>query len=139
MKVQKTLKAEGEHSIYVLGDMAYFLTPKLKPPSRIISCGTPARTFYCKNIMNEFNAKPLEHFKYFDKGIMATIGRSKAIAQSGKISMSILSARLAWLFIHIYFLIGFKTVTVLLQWIWAYLTFNRGARLLNWTADHKRK
>ncbi len=70
-------------------------------------------------------------FHYFDKGSLATIGRSAAIAQFGKIHISGFIAWLAWLFVHILFLIGFQNrVLVFIQWAWSYLTYERSARLI---------
>lgn len=71
-------------------------------------------------------------FAYWDKGAMATIGRKRAILQWGKIQFGGIVAWLAWLFVHIYYLIGFKNrFFVLFQWAWSYLTFQRGARLIS--------
>jgi NADH dehydrogenase len=70
-------------------------------------------------------------FRYHDKGSLATIGRSAAIAQFGKIHISGFIAWLAWLFVHILFLIGFRNrVLVFIQWAWSYVTYERGARLI---------
>ena len=70
-------------------------------------------------------------FHYHDKGSLATIGRSAAIAQFGKIHISGFMAWLAWLFVHILFLIGFRNrVLVFIQWAWSYFTYERGARLI---------
>ena len=70
-------------------------------------------------------------FHYFDKGSLATIGRSAAVAQFGKIHISGFMAWLAWLFVHILFLIGFRNrVLVFIQWAWSYFTYERGARLI---------
>jgi NADH dehydrogenase len=70
-------------------------------------------------------------FHYFDKGSLATIGRAAAVAQFGKIHISGFMAWLAWLFIHILFLIGFQNrVLVFIQWAWSYFTYERGARLI---------
>ena len=74
---------------------------------------------------------PREPFRYFDKGSLATIGRAAAIAQFGKIHISGFIAWLAWLFIHILFLIGFRNrAVVMFQWAWSYLTYERSARLI---------
>jgi NADH:ubiquinone reductase (H+-translocating) len=74
---------------------------------------------------------PHKAFHYFDKGSLATIGRAAAIAQFGKIHISGFMAWLAWLFIHIMFLIGFRNrVLVMIQWAWSYFTYERGARLI---------
>jgi hypothetical protein len=70
-------------------------------------------------------------FTYHDKGSLATIGRAAAVAQFGKFEMSGYFAWLAWLFVHILFLIGFRNrLMVMIQWAWSYLTYERGARLI---------
>ncbi len=70
-------------------------------------------------------------FRYLDKGMMATIGRSRAVAQIGKIRFSGFSAWMAWLAVHLVFLIGFRNkIAVLLQWCYAYIHYRRGARIL---------
>ena len=70
-------------------------------------------------------------FHYWNKGSLATIGRAAAVADFGKIHISGFLAWLSWLFIHIFFLIGFRNrLMVLIQWAWSYLTYERGARLI---------
>jgi NADH:ubiquinone reductase (H+-translocating) len=70
-------------------------------------------------------------FRYKDKGSMATVGRSRAVAEAGSIKMRGLLAWLAWLFIHVFYLIGFRSrVVVLFTWFWSYLSYRRGARLI---------
>jgi NADH dehydrogenase len=77
---------------------------------------------------------PREPFSYFDKGSMATIGRSRAIAEARGLKMRGFIAWLAWLFIHIWYLIGFRNrVAVLLNWAWSYASYKRGARLITST------
>jgi NADH:ubiquinone reductase (H+-translocating) len=76
-----------------------------------------------------FDSRPAFH--YHDKGSLATIGRAAAVAQFGKIHISGFVAWLAWLFVHILFLIGFRNrVLVFIQWAWSYVTYERGARLI---------
>ncbi len=78
-------------------------------------------------------AKPVTRppFHYWDKGSLATIGRAAAVAQFGKIHISGFVAWLAWLFVHILFLIGFRNrLLVFIQWAWSYVTYERGARLI---------
>ncbi len=66
-----------------------------------------------------------------DKGSLATIGRAAGVAQFGKVHISGFVAWLSWLFIHIFFLIGFRNrLIVLIQWAWSYFTYERGARLI---------
>ena len=81
--------------------------------------------------MNDLKSKPRKAFEYWDKGSLATIGRAAAVADFGRIHLSGFIAWLGWLFIHVFFLIGFKNrILVLMEWAWAYFTFQRGARLI---------
>ena len=87
----------------------------------------PQPTTSCATLKGQ----PRKNFHYVDKGSLATIGRAAAIAQFGKIHISGFLAWLAWLTVHIFFLIGFRNrLIVLIQWAWSYLTFERGARLI---------
>lgn len=87
--------------------------------------------FVGKLIRNELRGKQRKAFKYFDKGIMATIGRAKAVVSSGPLQMTGFFAWLAWALIHITYIVQFKNkFFILLQWIWAYFSFGRGARLI---------
>jgi NADH dehydrogenase len=79
----------------------------------------------------EGKAPPVQ-FEYFDKGIMATIGRSRAVAQTGKLRLSGLLAWFAWLFVHIWYLIDFRNrVAVMLDWAYSYIAYKRGARIIS--------
>jgi NADH dehydrogenase len=92
------------------------------------------------NILGMIDGRKPHRFWYWDKGSMATIGRNKAVADMGYIRLTRWPAWLAWLFVHIIFLVGFRNrVAVLLQWAWAYVTFNKGARLItrNFQAEHR--
>ena len=83
------------------------------------------------NILLTIEGKPPEPFHYFDKGQMATIGRLRAIVQTRRFQFGGVVAWYTWLFVHVWYLIGFnKRLFVLLQWAWSYLTFRRGARLI---------
>jgi NADH dehydrogenase len=84
-----------------------------------------------RNIGSELRGEPRRNFHYWNKGNLATIGRAAAVAEFGKIHISGFLAWLSWLFIHIFFLIGFRNrLIVLIQWAWSYLTYERGARLI---------
>jgi NADH dehydrogenase len=75
-------------------------------------------------------------FHYFDKGIMATIGRSRAVAEPFGLKLSGFIAWLAWLIVHIWYLIGFRNrAIVMFEWFWAYVTYKRGARLITHGAE----
>jgi len=91
-------------------------------------------------IRNEIEGKPgrgsgatssRPSFHYWDKGSLATIGRAAAVAQFGKIHISGYIAWLSWLFVHIFFLIGFRNrLLVFIDWAWSYVTYERSARLI---------
>jgi NADH dehydrogenase len=84
-----------------------------------------------KQIAADLAGNPREPFHYVDKGSLATIGRAAAVAQFGKLHISGYLAWLAWLFIHIFFLIGFRNrILVMIQWAWSYFTYDRSARLI---------
>jgi NADH dehydrogenase len=88
------------------------------------------------NIKRDLHHHARKDFHYFDKGSLATIGRAAAIAQRGRIHISGYFAWLAWLFVHVFFLIGFRNrIIVLIQWAWSYLTYERGARLITGKTD----
>jgi NADH dehydrogenase len=75
--------------------------------------------------------RPAQAFEYVDKGSMATIGRRRAVAMVDRIEMSGLVAWLAWLLVHIWYLIGFRNrLVVMFTWAWSYVTYRRGARLI---------
>jgi len=83
------------------------------------------------NVLRRLSHRPTRGFHYRDKGSMATIGRAAAVAVVGPLRLSGLVAWLAWLLVHIIFLIGFRNrALVLLQWAWSYVTWHRGARLI---------
>jgi NADH dehydrogenase len=84
-----------------------------------------------KQIAADLAGNPHKPFRYVDKGSLATIGRAAAVADFGKLHISGFLAWLSWLFIHIFFLIGFRNrIIVMIQWAWSYFTYDRGARLI---------
>ena len=87
--------------------------------------------YIAKAIRLDLAGKPRTPFRFIDKGQMATIGRSRAIVEMGRLKFTGFFAWLTWLVVHIYFLTGFKNrLLVVLQWAWSYLSFHRGARLI---------
>ena len=84
-----------------------------------------------RTVAADLQNAPRKTFHYVDKGSLATIGRAAAVAQFRKLHVSGYFAWLAWLFVHIFFLIGFRNrLIVLIQWAWSYVTYERGARLI---------
>lgn len=129
--VKKDLSLPKFSNVFVIGDQAAFAIsadqylPGLAPVA--IQQGRHA----ARNILLATEGKALRPFEYLDKGIMATVGRKKAILQFGSIKLGGFIAWAAWLFIHIFYLIGFKNkIFVFAQWAWSYITFKRGARLI---------
>jgi NADH:ubiquinone reductase (H+-translocating) len=125
--VRPDLSLPGHPEIFVIGDLAAFrgengqMLPGVAPVA--IQQGVAA----ARNIERDLGGKLRQDFHYFDKGSIATIGRSAAVAQFGKVHISGFPAWLTWLFVHIFFLIGFRNrVIVLIEWAWSYLTYERG-------------
>jgi len=84
-----------------------------------------------KAIRAKIRNQSIKPFKYMNRGQMATIGRNKAIAEFWKFKLSGFSAWLSWIFIHIYYLTGFKNkVVVMFQWAWSYLSYKKGSRII---------
>ena len=84
-----------------------------------------------KNILRKIKGRETKPFKYLDKGSMATIGRNKAVADMHIAKFGGFAAWLAWLFVHLIFLVGFRHKTfVFWHWAWSYLSYGKGARLI---------
>ncbi len=120
----------GKPEVFVIGDMAV-----VQHEGRALTGLSPIAIQQARHVAEIIrHRQPLDArrpFRYFDKGIMATIGRSRAIAEAGQLKLDGFVAWLAWLFVHIWFLIGFRNrLVVLINWAWAYLFYHRGARLI---------
>ncbi len=133
--VNPDLSLPGHPEVFVIGDLAALkdasgkLLPGLAPVA--ILEGRYVAKLIRHEIRGDKEAAPRKPFHYHDKGSLATIGRSAAIAQFGKIHISGFIAWLAWLFVHILFLIGFQNrILVFIQWAWSYFTYERSARLI---------
>ena len=139
--VQDDLTIPGHPEVQVIGDLANFTSPKTgKPLPGVSPVAIQQGRHAANNILHmSAGAKP-QRFYYWDKGSMATIGRNKAVADLNIVHFSGFPAWLAWLFIHVLYLVGFRSrIAVLFQWAWAYLTFNKGARLItrNFQAEQR--
>lgn len=135
VQVLPNLSIPGFPNAFVAGDLAAVrqedgtFVPGLAPAA--IQGGEHA----ADNILAMASVRPTEPFVYFDKGIMATIGRASGIAQAGSMKLRGFIGWLAWLFIHLLYLIGFRNrLVVLIQWAWAYVTYGRSARLITGTS-----
>ncbi len=122
----------GHPNIFVTGDLAAFSVADGKTLPGVAPVAVQQGDFVGRLIAKSLGGiRPTTPFQYRDKGNMATIGRSRAILESGKIRMSGRLAWLGWLFIHIMYLARFENrMLVLMQWFWNYITRNRTARLI---------
>jgi NADH dehydrogenase len=115
----------------VIGDMSLCPDEKGVPLPGLAPVAIQQGRHAVDNVLRRLRGRPTRPFRYRDRGTMATIGRAKAVAVIGGVKLSGLVAWLAWLFVHIMFLIGFRNrFLVLFEWAWAYVTWQRGARLI---------
>ena len=136
VKVQPDLSVPGHPEVQVVGDVAA-LEQDGKPVPGVAPAAMQMGKHAAKNLKLGLTGKPALPFRYLDKGSLATIGRAHAVAEVGRFRFSGLVAWLAWLFIHILFLIGFRNrMLVLAEWAWVYLRNERGARLITGDIDH---
>jgi NADH dehydrogenase len=136
VQVQPDLSVENHREVFVIGDLAALNDAHGKLLPGVAPVAILQGRYVAQVIRHEVEHGPgasLERkpFHYWDKGSLATIGRAAAVAEFGKIHISGFLAWLSWLFIHIFFLIGFQNrILVMIQWAWSYFTYERGARLI---------
>jgi NADH dehydrogenase len=134
--VEPDLSLAGCRNIFAIGDIARVNDPSGAPIPGVSPAAMQMAAHVARQVRLELkggvaNQGARRPFRYFDKGTMATIGRSAAVAQIGRWGFSGFTAWAAWLFVHLIFLIGFENrMVVLLQWAYSYLTYNRGARII---------
>jgi NADH:ubiquinone reductase (H+-translocating) len=148
--VERDLSVPGHPEVFVIGDLAALNDEAGRLLPGVAQVAIQQGNFAAKIIRREIESKtstePRPAFHYQDKGSLATIGRAAAIAQFGKVHISGFLAWLTWLFVHIFFLIGFQNrILVFVQWAWSYFTYERGARLITgsmklpgWSGSHDR-
>lgn len=137
--VENDLSIKRFPNIFVIGDMASLTQKNGEPVPGVSPAAMQMGTRAAENILADLKNRPREDFEYWDKGTMATIGRSKAIAQAAGLHFKGFIAWLMWLFLHVFFLIGFRNrLFVLSEWFWAYLTRERSARLITGDAEEMR-
>ncbi len=133
--VERDLSIPGHPEVFVVGDLAQAIQHDGKPAPGVAQVAMQAGRIAAKNIISTIAEQPRVPFDYLNKGDLATIGRAKAIANllGGKIQLAGFPAWFLWLFVHIMYLAGFRNrLSVLLQWGYAYLTYQRGVRLITW-------
>lgn len=129
--VREDLSIPGHREVFVIGDQAHFAPGGGTPLPGLSPVAMQQGRHVARNIRALVAGGWSEKFEYFDKGTMATIGRNRAVADAGFMRFSGLLAWLAWLFVHIIFLVGFRNkLLVLINWMIAYVTYGRGARLI---------
>ena len=145
--VNPDLSIPGHPEVFVIGDLASLKDENGQMIPGVAPVAMQEGRAVARNITRELQGEPRRSFHYVNKGNLATIGRAAAVAQFGKVHISGFLAWLSWLFIHIFFLIGFRNrIMVMIQWAWSYFTYERGARLITgdqtlpgWTASRQKE
>jgi NADH dehydrogenase len=133
--VNPDLSVPGHPEIFVIGDLASLKDARGRPLPGVAQVAMQQGAWAAANILRAIEGKPARAFRYRDLGNMATIGRNSAVADIRGLRLTGFVAWLAWAVVHILNLIGFRNrVLVALQWLWDYLTFQRGARLITGSA-----
>jgi len=133
--VTPDLTLPGHPEVFVIGDLAA-LRQDGRPVPGVAPAAKQMGRHAARNILRAVRGLPYLSFHYRDAGSLATIGRAAAVADFGRVRLWGLPAWLAWLIIHIYFLIGFRNrMLVILQWAWLYLRYESGARLITGDID----
>jgi NADH:ubiquinone reductase (H+-translocating) len=138
--VNNDLTIPNHREVQVIGDLANFPHQTGEPLAGVSPVAMQQGRHAARNILLMIDGEKPQRFWYFDKGSMATIGRNKAVADLKLLHLSGVPAWLAWLFVHVIFLVGFRNrLAVLFQWAWAYFSFNKGARLItrNFQAEQR--
>jgi NADH dehydrogenase len=130
--VEPDCSIPGHRDAFAIGDTTAYLHQGGKPLPGVSPVAIQQGRFVARNIDRAVRGRPPKpQFHYFDKGILATIGRSRAIADLGWVKLSGFPAWLAWLVVHLFFLIGFRNrLLVMIDWAYSYFTYKRGVRLI---------
>jgi NADH dehydrogenase len=131
VRITPELTVPGVADVFAIGDMTTLDGPDGRPLPGVAQVAIQMGRHAARNIGRALENQPLRPFVYRDLGNMATIGRASAIADFGTFRMTGFLAWLAWLFVHIFALIGFRNrLVVFVQWAWAYFTYQRAIRLI---------
>ena len=127
---EPTLAVPGHPEIFVAGDICALQQDGVPLPG-VAQVAMQEGAHAARNVVRAIRGEPLEPFRYRDYGNMAVIGRGSAVADIGPVKASGFLAWLIWLFLHIFWLIGFRNrFAVMGEWAWAYLTLQRRVRLI---------
>lgn len=134
--VQPDLSVPGHSEVFVIGDLAALKDDAGHWLPGVAPVAMQEGRAVARAIVADLDGKPRKMFRYVDKGSLATIGRSSGVAMIRRLHLSGFVAWLAWLFIHVFFLIGFRNrMLVLFQWAWSYFTYERAARLITGSTE----
>jgi NADH:ubiquinone reductase (H+-translocating) len=129
--VEPDLSVPGRPEIFVAGDLSCFTHQAGAPLPGLAPVALQQGGRAADNAWRRLDGRPTRPFRYVDRGTMATIGRKAAVAVVGGLRLTGLPAWLAWVGLHIVMLIGFRNrIVVMIEWTWAYVTYQRGARLI---------
>jgi len=130
--VEPTMEIIGRSNAYALGDVAYLEQEDGTPYPELIPVAQQQAKLLAKNILQRAKGQPQASFEYFDKGTMATIGRSRAVAYVfNRIQLTGFIAWISWLGLHLITLMGFRNrVSVFLNWLWSYIVYDRTSRVI---------
>ena len=130
VKVNLDLSVPGHPEIFAIGDLA-IVSQDGRPVPWVAPAAMQQGRFAAKSIIRDLRRQPREKFHYFNKGDLATIGRSRAIADFGRVKFTGRLAWFLWLFVHIMYLVGFRNrIVVFIEWAYAYFTYQAGVRLI---------
>jgi NADH dehydrogenase len=129
--VEPDCSIPGHPEVFVLGDAAAFEHQEGGTLPGICPVAIQMGEYAARTIAGDRAGRPRRAFKYWDKGQLAVVGRGRAVADIGRFHFGGFIAWLTWIFVHIFFLIGFRNrVLVLIQWAWSYFTYGVGARII---------
>lgn len=134
--VSPDLSLPGHPEVFVIGDLASVKAPDGSPVPGVAPAAIQMGEATADNIASSMRGDARQPFRYRNKGNLATIGRAAAVADFGRMHISGVIAWLMWLFVHIFFLIGFRNrLVVMIEWAWAYITHQRPTRLITGSSD----
>lgn len=135
VKVNADLTVAGHPEIQAIGDMISVTMDDGKPVPGVSPAAMQAGRHAAENVLRQIQGQPSVPWRYFDKGSMATIGRNAAVVHIGPMKFGGFPAWIIWVFVHLLFLMGFRSrAAVFLQWVWAYFSYGKGARLISGAA-----
>jgi NADH dehydrogenase len=131
VRIQPDLTIPGHPNVFVIGDLATLAGADGKPLPGVAQVAMQMGEHAARNIVRAIEKQPYRDFRYKDYGNMATIGRASAVADLNFVRLHGYIGWLAWLFVHILNLIGFRNrFVVMVQWIWSYFSYQRAIRLI---------